>query len=174
MPAQLQSTTSVEMNTSDVESIDAQLTFATQQLKEHHGIIDSAPSSVSHNTTPMNDQDEHSATPSTDGHYMTLQRATTENPENQNTRPKVRDQWPYKQRPDVLIGEVFFNFHTHQYNLNITVEKQSPHLQSYIMQNRTNAFICQYANSGKPSPWTQSQVKHNVSCGQWDLYICQM
>ncbi len=100
--------------------------FATQQLKEHHEIIDNAPSSVSHNTTPMNDQDEHSATPSTDGHYMTLQRATTENPENQNTRPKVRDQWPYKQRPDVLIGEVFFNFHTHQYNLMHSGETISP------------------------------------------------
>ena len=103
------------MDTSDVESIEQKLRFATAQLKERHQIADESldSSTVEDPRSPSPQLLSLGQESSENNEYMTplKQTATSYLDEIDVEDPLFRPQ----QRPNVLAGEVYFNFRDNLY-----------------------------------------------------------
>ena len=106
------------MVTSDAESIDQKLKFATTQLKERFRIEDNSLDATTPEeaTSPSPQLSSLQQTASSDNEYMTPLKQPLENPHYFQDEIDVEDPlFRPQQRPSVLSGEVYFNFRDNLY-----------------------------------------------------------
>ena len=99
------------MDTSDVESIDQKLRFATAQLRKRYQIEDESPDWSDGAASPSPQLSSFGHASSEDNEYMTPLKEPTANPSYDQDAIDVEDPlFRPQQRPNVLSGEVYFNW----------------------------------------------------------------
>ena len=112
---------STALDTTDAESITNTLLFASQQMKEKYRLDNRETTTPEALSSPSRVADQHlSHTPSTDNDYMIPQRQ----PQLQGSHDSPNYQ--PQQRPNNLIGEVYFDFHNGHYKLLHSHESINP------------------------------------------------
>ena len=107
---------STDLDTSDVESIDQKLRFATVQLREHYQIEDESPDSLEGAASPSPQLSSFGQASSEDNEYMTPLKEPTANPSYDQDEIDVEDPlFRPQQKPNVLSGGVYFNFRDNLY-----------------------------------------------------------
>ena len=119
------------MDTSDAESIDQQLRFATTQLKEHFRIEDDSPDTTMPEgaISPFPQLSSHGQTSSSENEYMTPWKQPLQNPHYFQDEMDVEDPlFRPQQKPSIMSGEVYFNFRDNLYRTlgkNEVIDSQS-------------------------------------------------
>ena len=172
------------LDTTDVESISQTLQFASEQLRERHRVMsdthgDTTPEVTS--PTPSRPVPQkrvglvgrtRDETPSSDGDYMTPQRPPPEDPPNTVFEPSLFEQEQdvddqpamNSQRPDVMIGEAYFDFRDNQYRLLHNRQTVSPSCVMY----HAGRDRCYYY--GTNSQWKAADVNSFPDHTNYVLY----